>query len=210
MTALAPLPFETPASPHDLEVMRRQLGRDMRGVVSIARRCSCGRPAVVRTAPRLEDGAPFPTSLYLSLPWLVLEVSRIEATGTMADLTARLAADDELAASYRHAHDRYLARREELGDAEEIRHVSAGGMPTRVKCLHALAGQALAEGPGINPIADEVLASIDGVLPDLVCRCEAEDFPVQDDGPAGTAEVAETAEPSEPAERPESAEEESR
>lgn len=175
MSAFSPLPFESPTTPEDLEVMREQLGRDMRGVVSIARRCSCGRPAVVRTAPRLEDGTPFPTSLYLTLPWLTLDISRIEATGTMADLTRRLETDEVLAGAYRRAHERYLARREELGDAEEVRHVSAGGMPTRVKCLHALAGQALAEGEGINPVADEVLATIDGVLPELVCRCERVD-----------------------------------
>lgn len=172
MTTLPSLPFDSPAAAHDLEVMRAQLGRDMRGVVSIARRCSCGRPAVVRTAPRLEDGTPFPTSLYLTLPWLTLELSRLEATGLMAELSARLERDEELAAAYRAAHERYLARREELGDAEEVRHVSAGGMPTRVKCLHAVAGQALAEGPGINPIADEVLAGIAGAT-ELVCRCDA-------------------------------------
>ena len=34
---------------------------------------------------------------------------------------------------------------------------SAGGMPTRVKCLHVLAGQALAQGRGVNPLGDEVL-----------------------------------------------------
>ena len=88
MTSLAPLPHETPASPRDLEIMRLQLGRDMRGVVSIARRCACGRPAVVRTAPRLEDGTPFPTSLYLTLPSMVAAVSRLEARGEMAELTA--------------------------------------------------------------------------------------------------------------------------
>lgn len=169
--ALPALPYETPATEDDLAVMREQLGRDMRGVVSIARRCACGRPAVVRTRPRLEDGTPFPTSLYLTLPWLTLEISRIEATGAMAELTERLAADEELAAAYRLAHVRYLARRDELGTAEEVAEVSAGGMPARVKCLHALAGQALAEGPGINPVADEVLASIDGGV-ELRCRCE--------------------------------------
>ena len=161
MTTLPDLPHDSPATPHDLEVMREQLGRDMRGVVSIARRCGCGRPAVVRTAPRLEDGTPFPTSFYLTLPWLTLELSRLEATGMMAELSQRL------------AHERYLARRAELGDAEEVRHVSAGGMPTRVKCLHAVAGQALAEGPGVNPIADEVLAGIPGAFPELTCRCQA-------------------------------------
>lgn len=178
MTPLAPLPHETPASPSDLEIMRLQLGRDMRGVVSIARRCGCGRPAVVRTAPRLEDGTPFPTSLYLTLPWLTLELSRLEATGLMAELTERLESDEQLAAPYRAAHERYLARRAEIGEAEEVAHVSAGGMPTRVKCLHALAGQSLAEGPGVNPVGDEVLAMIDGAVPELVCRCQ--------DGEAGT------------------------
>jgi hypothetical protein len=174
--------------------MRAQLGRDMRGVVSIARRCGCSRPAVVRTAPRLEDGTPFPTSLYLTLPWLTLELSRLEATGLMAELTERLAQDEALAASYREAHDRYLARRAEIGEAEEVAHVSAGGMPTRVKCLHALAGQSLAEGPGVNPVGDEVLAMIAGAGPEdaLVCRCAEDDVPAGDDSseadgaPAGT------------------------
>jgi hypothetical protein len=30
-------------------------------------------------------------------------------------------------------------------------------MPDRVKCLHVLAGHALAAGPGVNPLGDEVL-----------------------------------------------------
>lgn len=169
---LPTLPFESPATAGDVNAMREQLGRDMRGVVSIARRCGCGRPAVVRTAPRLEDGTPFPTSLYLTLPWLTLEISRVEATGVMAQYTQRLEEDADLAERYRLAHERYLARRDQLGHAEEVAGVSAGGMPTRVKCLHALVGQALAEGPGINPIADEVLAAIHGATPELMCRCE--------------------------------------
>lgn len=172
MTALTALPFETPATGEDLAVMRVQLGRDMRGVVSIARRCACGRPAVVRTAPRLEDGTPFPTSLYLTLPSMVAAVSRLEAEGRMAELTARLGEDEDLAAAYATAHERYLARRAELGHAEEVDHVSAGGMPTRVKCLHALVGQALAEGPGTNPVGDLVLAELAPVASIDVCRCE--------------------------------------
>lgn len=173
--SLPSLPFETPATAEDLATMREQLGRDMRGVVSVARRCGCGRPAVVRTAPRLEDGTPFPTSLYLTLPWLTLEISRIEATGEMAELTDRLARDEELAAAYARAHERYIARRDEIGHCEEIATVSAGGMPTRVKCLHALAGQSLAEGAGVNPVADEVLVRIrgvDSIDATLACRCE--------------------------------------
>lgn len=172
MTALPELPFESPATPGDLEEMRIQLGRDMRGVVSIARRCACGRPAVVRTSPRLEDGTPFPTSLYLTLPSMVAAVSRLEADGRLAELTAQLGDDEALAAGYARAHERYLARREELGHAEEVAHISAGGMPTRVKCLHAIVGQSLAEGPGINPVGDLALAEVSGTADIAVCRCE--------------------------------------
>ena len=39
----------------------------------------------------------------------------------------------------------------------EIEGISAGGMPNRVKCLHVLAAHALAAGPGVNPLGDEVL-----------------------------------------------------
>ncbi len=42
----------------------------------------------------------------------------------------------------------------------EIAGVSAGGMPDRVKCLHALVGHALAAGPGVNPLGDEALDQI--------------------------------------------------
>ena len=46
----------TPASDADLQVLEEQLGRVPRGVVGIAARCACGKPTVVATAPRLEDG----------------------------------------------------------------------------------------------------------------------------------------------------------
>lgn len=187
---LAPLPYASPASDRDLEIMRAQLGRDMRGVVEIARRCACGRPAVVRTAPRLPDGTPFPTSLYLTLPSLTLEISRVEATGYMAELTQELENDEELMGHYQRAHEIYLQRRQEIGEAEEVAGVSAGGMPTRVKCLHALAGQALAEGEGVNPIADRVLADIAERCSITVCSCESQSEPVPPADDAGAAQGA--------------------
>ncbi len=42
----------------------------------------------------------------------------------------------------------------------EIAGTSAGGMPDRVKCLHVLVAQSLAEGPGANPLGDEALAAL--------------------------------------------------
>ena len=75
----------------------------------------------------------------------------------MKEMQDRLGEDAELAAAYRTAHERYLDYRATLGEVEEIAGISAGGMPDRVKCLHVLAGQSLAQGRGVNPLGDEVL-----------------------------------------------------
>lgn len=155
----------------DLAVLREQLGRPARGVVAVAARCVCGRPLVVRTLPRLDDGTPFPTTYYLTEPAAVGAVSTLEATGVMRELNARLAEDPGLAAAYGRAHEAYLADREALGDVPEIAAVSAGGMPTRVKCLHALVGHALAAGPGVNPIGDDVLLRLRGTWGPDRCTC---------------------------------------
>src|SRR5699024_8351247 len=120
----------------------------------------CGRPLVVRTAPRLEDGSPFPTTFYLTSPGAVPAVVSLEARGVMAEMTERLDADPELAAAYRRAHDDYLHRRDELGQVPEIEGVSAGCMPSRVHCLTVLVAHSLAVGPGIKPRGDEALEMI--------------------------------------------------
>lgn len=144
----------------DLAAVEQQLGRAPRGIVAIAHRCPCGAPDVVRTLPRLPDGTPFPTTYYLTCPRVTSAIGTLEASGLMREMEARLAEDPELAAHYRAAHAAYLSDREALGQVEEIDGVSAGGMPDRVKCLHVLAAHALAAGPGVNPLGDEVLARL--------------------------------------------------
>jgi len=145
----------------DLAALQAQLGRAARGVVEVAHRCSCGQPDVVKTAPRLDDGTPFPTVYYLTCPRAAGAIGTLEAGGVMRDMTEALAADDELAAQYAKAHENYLAVREEIAHVEEISGISAGGMPNRVKCLHVLVAHSLAEGPGVNPLGDQALAMLD-------------------------------------------------
>jgi hypothetical protein len=112
---------------------------------------------VVVTEPRLDDGTPFPTTFYLTCPRAASMIGTLEASGLMQRMSERLEEEPELAERYVRAHQAYLAFRGSLGHVPEIAGVSAGGMPTRVKCLHALAGQALAQGRGVNPLGDEVL-----------------------------------------------------
>ena len=158
-----PLAADDAAPSHaDLDAVRRQLGREPRGVRRVAHRCSCGAPDVVETEPRLPDGTPFPTLYYLTCPRAAGLIGTLEADGVMRAMQDRLAHDPELAAAYQRAHDDYLARREAIAHVDEIDGITAGGMPSRVKCLHVLVGHALAVGPGVNPFGDEALA----MLPD--------------------------------------------
>ena len=145
------------ADPALAEVVAAQLGRPPRGLRAVAHRCSCGLPDVVETEPLLDDGTPFPTLYWLSCPRARSVIGRLEERGVMAEMTRRLAADADLAASYGEAHRDYLRRRDALHVLPDA--PGAGGMPTRVKCLHVLVAHELATGA--NPLGREALAMLD-------------------------------------------------
>jgi hypothetical protein len=91
----------------------------------------------------------------------------------MTDMNRRLAIDPVLAGEYAAAHDDYLAARAALGIVvDQIKEVSAGGMPDRVKCLHSLVAHSLAAGPGVNPLGDEALALLPKWWLDQPCTVE--------------------------------------
>jgi uncharacterized protein len=147
----------------DEAVIAVQLGRSPRGLLGVAHRCPCGLPDVAETAPRLPDGSPFPTLYYLTCPRANAAVSKLEASGLMRDMTARLA-DDTLRRCYEVAHRDYLRRRETAARSAGLEPLppgtqSAGGMPERVKCLHALVAHELAAGD-VNPFGREALDAV--------------------------------------------------
>jgi hypothetical protein len=156
-------------SNEDFEEVSRQLGRPARDIIEVAARCVCKRPLVVKTKPRLEDGTPFPTLYYLTQKSATAAVSALEAEGYMSELQRELLEDDKLANAYTKAHQKYLAERDEIEQVDEIEGISAGGMPYRVKCLHALVAHSLAAGKGTNPIGDLALAKLD--WSPKVCTC---------------------------------------
>ena len=160
-------PFDPPTEA-DIRTVSNQLGRPARNVIGISARCVCGAPTVVATKPRLDDGTPFPTLYYLCHPAATAAISTLEATSVMPELAALLD-DPDTAAHYTAAHEAYLADRESIDTVAEIAGISAGGMPVRVKCLHALAGHALSAGPGVNPIGD--LALERAAWSPTVCSC---------------------------------------
>ncbi|CDP89594.1 MULTISPECIES: DUF501 domain-containing protein [Mycolicibacterium] len=142
--------------PADIDAVTRQLGREPRGVLEIAYRCPNGEPGVVKTAPRLPDGTPFPTLYYLTHPALTAAASRLESSGLMREMSERLQQDEDLAAAYLRAHESYLAERDAIEPLGTT--FTGGGMPDRVKCLHVVMAHSLAKGRGVNPFGDEALA----------------------------------------------------
>jgi len=147
-----------------------QLGRDPRGDVDVVARCPFGLPLVIRTAPELPDGAPFPTLYYLVCPVAVREIGRLEAAGVMRELETRLENESDLRDAYARAHERYRAQRDAIAVIDE--QASAGGMPSRVKCLHALYAHERADA---NPIGGIVRRRIEPLDCPGPCVQEADD-----------------------------------
>lgn len=121
---------------------------------------------VIESAPRLEDGSPFPTLYWLTCPILVKRMSHLEAAGVLTSFTQRLTAEPGLRERLASALERYRARR----DAHEVITESGGppgGGPERVKCLHSHAAHELASPP--NPIGSLALADVG--WPDCIRPC---------------------------------------
>jgi hypothetical protein len=126
----------------DLGVISRQLGRPARPIRRVAVRCVHGFPAVTEQPPFTDAGEPFPTTYYLTCPWLVAAIARVEAGGGVERWSQAAADDPELSASLERADDEQREIRPEFD-------LGIGGTrsPQALKCLHAHAAFALAR-PG--------------------------------------------------------------
>jgi uncharacterized protein len=142
---------EPAAAAAERAVITAQLGRPARGQPAVVHRCRWGLPTVVRVAPRLEDGTPFPTTFWLSCPALRSRIGTLEADQSMVGLNDRLQDDPAFAAGYAAGHERYVRFRDRLGAPLEG-DPGAGGMPGYIKCLHVHGAHHLATGD--NPVGD--------------------------------------------------------
>jgi uncharacterized protein len=140
-------------------LIEAQIGRDVRGSVAVAARCRYGLPLVVRTAPLLPDGTPFPTLYWLACPAARVAVGRLEAAGWNAQLSGRVASEPELAEAHAAAHAGYLAQRDAMASLPGDPGV--GGLPGRVKCLHALYAHHAATGA--DPVGRIVSQAVDPI-----------------------------------------------
>jgi hypothetical protein len=147
----------------DRTVVSWQLGRPARTFRRVAVRCPYGYPAVTEQAPFGPDGKPFPTTYYLTCPWLVAAISRLEADGGVERWSRAAQEDPALGESLARADREQRELRPELD-------VGIGGTRSResLKCLHAHAAFALAR-PGYT-LGEAVLDEAgDRWCPDARC-----------------------------------------
>jgi uncharacterized protein len=152
----------------DTRVVSWQLGRPARPFRRVAARCPYGFPAVTEQAPYGEDGEPFPTTYYLTCPWLVAGIARVEAEGGVERFSRAAQEDPELGESLLRADEEQRRLRPELS-------VGIAGTRRResLKCLHAHAAFALAR-PGYE-LGDRILGEVEEPwCPDRRCERAAD------------------------------------
>ncbi len=149
----------------DYKLIEKQLGRKPDNLLDVAKKCPFSYPAVLLVKP-YENSVVFPTTYWLSCPYYVKEVSKMEDKGLIKDLTARLKDDKKFRKSLKRTHNRYAKNRlkyleTEVGDlADGIRDVivnsGVGGIIDKegIKCLHTHLADYLVNG--LNPVGELV------------------------------------------------------
>jgi len=150
----------------DRATVARQLGREPRAFRRVAVRCPFGRPAVTEQYAYARDGEPFPTMFWLTCPFLVAAVSRIEAEGGVERWTRAATEDPALGESLRAANEDQRRLRPEI-DAGVGGRTRTGSL----KCLHAHAAFALAR-PGYD-LGERILAEVEPLWPSRCCSEES-------------------------------------
>lgn len=154
----------------DATTIARQIGRQPRGLLGIAARCSYGHPQVIRVHP-IVDGEPFPTLFWLTCPYLGRRIDRLEAEGLIGRMEDRLAADGDLSARFTKASEDYVRERLSLLTDDERMYLESHGMLSalsekgiggiaerrRIKCLHLHVAHAMARE---NPVGSDILDRI--------------------------------------------------
>ena len=147
----------------DRALVERQLGRAPRALRRVVVRCPYGRPAVTEQSAYDDAGRPFPTTFWLTCPYLVTAVSRLEAAGGVERWSRAATDDDELASSLRDADAEQRRIRPELDLGVGGARAGAGSL----KCLHAHVAFALAR-PGYE-LGERILAEIEPRWPPVCC-----------------------------------------
>ena len=147
----------------DRAIVAHQIGREPRAFRRVVVRCPFGRPAVTEQEPFDRNGAPFPTTYWLTCPHAVAKVSRLEAAGGVERWTRAVRQDPQLGASLARANEQQRALRPQL----DLGIGGAGADAGTLKCLHAHVAFALAHPE--YELGERILAELEPLFPHECC-----------------------------------------
>ena len=151
-----------------LEIIRRQLGREPQGLAGIAVENEQGVPLVLQMNTLVDD-KPFPTLFWLSSKDIYQAIAEIETAGGVKALEQELLDDEVFLAEHLADQQRYVDLRwaatpestrqriEELGFSPLYKKYGIGGISQwdKIRCLHMQYAYHLAEGSAIGKKLDE-------------------------------------------------------
>ena len=153
------------------QVVAAQLGREPRDPWRVSSRCRWGYPTTIASPSLLADGTPFPNLVWLTCPYLIDRIGRLESSGMAAEYAQHAAEDEWFAESLKETDARLrAARADESGGTDACPDVGLAGQkdPLGVKCLHAHVALALVHLG--DPIGRDVLDHVGYQCSDR--RCE--------------------------------------
>ena len=169
-------------SKNDLLIINIQLGRSPDNVMGIIRKCPQNRPMVIITSPYCSQKGVFPTTYWLSCPYYVKEVARLEDKGLIKKFTRKLKRDPVFYEKLKKAHQEYAGQRFSLLTEQQIKEIKqkslkmlrvlkksgVGGIMTKkgIKCLHTHLADFLVNKT--NPVGQKVLKRLP---PITECDC---------------------------------------
>ncbi len=152
-------------------ILRLQLGKNPKGEFKVIKLCRFGFPQLLENSP-FWNGKPFPNLFWLTCPYLVREVSKLESEGYIEHFEERLRREEPFRRRYIHAHQLEASLRKlkiplEVPESlkKKLLTVGIGGIenPLGVKCLHLHLASYWGGVP--DPIGREVLK----LLPSWEC-----------------------------------------
>lgn len=159
----------------EMKIIKYQLGREPENIGDIAVFCPFEKPAVLLTLPYSKEYGVSPTIYWLSCPYLVKEVSRLEDKGLVKKYTVMLEKDSSLKERLMKAHQDYAevrikllsdANRKYLADyngaiIEVLSESGVGGIRDKkgIKCLHTHLADYLVNKE--NPVGEQLCKVLD-------------------------------------------------
>lgn len=174
-------------SEKEYRVIRKQLGKEPKGLVGVPARCSYGYPVVLMNKPLIigkdDQFEIFPTLYWLSCPRRVEKVAGIESEGYIEVLEEELASSPRLIDEYKENEERYLEKQRSLLSEKEKDFIADRGLEgalsrgiggiesdRHIKCLHLHVAHQIAEA---NVLGKIVQARFEiGDCPRGEVRCE--------------------------------------